>query len=282
MRSLNSFDTPERSQLNIRLADVNVRVEAPERVLLVLDDTLANVPRFESSVSPDLTISVVANAEAWEIQGAGGSRKVLPAQSALPQVAGAIVTSAINDTAASQQYIPMRATVIEKGGRALAMIGDDWESSITLAAHLHGRGWSYVGSDGALLVPATLGVFSIQKSLYVNASSVAQFPVRYRRAVEASPWYVTPQGISFYAVDPNNAVHGGSWSSNATLSGLVIVDGGMSDRPSLESVDVRGIRSERLERLGINWDRVPAADLKLGSFVETCDLVEHWFGSLQP
>jgi hypothetical protein len=266
--------------LNIRVADVTVRIEAPERVLAVLEATLSFVPRAEGA-EPDVTVSARVRDDAWEIHGLSGSIKVLAAQSALPQVGGAIVTSVIRDVAVTRGYRTMRATVLSKGDRALAMVGDDWESAITLAAHLHGRGWSYVGSDNALLDPATLDVLPIQKSLYVNASSVTQFPTQYRRAVEASPWYVTPQGISFYAVDPRIAGHSQTWASGAPLAGIIVVDGAMSNQPSIDSLDPACLRSDRFTRAGLDCSQVPAVDLRLGGFVETCDLVEHWFDSLQ-
>jgi hypothetical protein len=219
--------------------------------------------------------------DVWEIRGLDGSHKVLTAQNALPQIGGAIVSSATSGAAASRQFTTMRATVIEKEGRALAMIGDDWESALTLATHLHNRGWSYVGSDNALLDPDTRDVFGIQKSLYINASSVSQLPLKYRRAVEASPWYVTAQGISFYAVDPTGAGTGRTWTPSAKLCGILVVDGAMTDSPSLESLDSSLLPDERFARLHLDWGHVSIADLRLGTFVETCDLVEHWFGSLQ-
>jgi hypothetical protein len=266
--------------LDVRLAELNVRIEAPENVLAVLEATLAVVPRCAPGSVPDVTIAVLPKDDVWEIRGLAGSLKVMAAQSALPQVAGAVVTSIMRDVAVIRDFKAMRATVIAKGDRALAMIGDDWESTITLAAHLHGRGWSYVGSDNALLDPLTLDVISIQKSLYVNSSAVGQFPANYRRAVEASPWYVTPQGISFYAVDPHGAGHKQTWSATAVLAGVIVIDGAITTRPSLESLETASLQSERFTRYGIDWGRIPAVDLRLGGFVDSCDLVEHWFESI--
>jgi hypothetical protein len=266
--------------IDLRLADVNVRVQAPDRVLAVLDATLSNVPRFVTGAVPDVTILVSPNDEVWEIHGLDGSRKVLTTQSALPQVGGAIVSTAIGCVAASREYTTMRATVLEMNGQALAMIGDDWESAITLATHLHGRGWSYIGSDNVFLDPATRDVHCIQKSLYINASSVSQLPLLYRRAVEQSPWYVTAQGISFYAVDPTHALTGRAWTPSAALCGIIVVDGLMATVPSLESVDASRLRDARFARLGVDWGRVSVSELRIGGFVDTCDLVEHWFGSL--
>lgn len=266
--------------IDLRLADVNIRVEAPTRILAVLDATLSNVPRFASNARPEVTIVAVLKGDVWEIQGHGGASKVLARQSASPQVGGAVVSTAIQSAAASREYTAIRATVIEKDGHALAMIGDDWESAINVAAHLHARGWSYVGSDNALLDPATREVYCIQKSLYVNSSSVSQLPVSYRRPVEASPWYVTPQGISFYAVDPTGAGSGRTWSPSATLAGIVVIDGAMADFPSLESFDSYRLEDERFVRLKLNLAHFPVANLCLAGLVETSDLIEHWFASL--
>jgi hypothetical protein len=263
------------------LAETNVRVDAPEGVLAVLDATLSHVPRLRTRDSADIVISVRPRTDVWEIRGHDGSLKVLGAQSALPQVAGAVVSSAVADVAATQRYTAVRASVVQKDGRALAMVGDDWESAITLAAHLHGRGWSYVGSDNVFLAENKLDVFSIQKSLYVNSSSIAQFPIEYRRAVEASPWYVTAQGISFYAVDPRRAGHAQTWVPSAELHGVIVVDGVMADCASLESLEERQLKGDRFMRLGLDWERVPVVDLCIGGFVDTADLIEHWFEAIR-
>jgi hypothetical protein len=132
-----------------------------------------------------------------------------------------------------------------------------------------------------LFDPQTLDVYPIQKSLYVNSSSVDAFPAEYKRAVEASPWYVTTQGISFYAVDPRTAGHSKTWASSTKLHGVVVVDGSMADHASLESLDERALKSDRLERLCVDWKRVRVVDLRLGGFVDTCDVVEHWFESIR-
>jgi hypothetical protein len=270
------------SGIAFRLADVNLRVEAPGPILAVLAATLLNVPRFTSTVTPELTIEVAQKGDAWEIHGAGGFTKLLPRQSAPPQVGGAVVTSAIQAVAASRECTALRAAVVEKDGRALAMVGDDWESAISLATHLHARGWSYIGSDNALLDSAAHGVYCVQKSLYLNSSSVSQLPLTYRRAIEASPWYVTARGISFYAVDPSGAGVGLTWTPHATLCGIVVVDGAMADMPSLESLDRERLHEEQFARLRLDWTRVNAANLCIAGPIETCDLIEHWFASIQP
>jgi hypothetical protein len=279
---LHSLDAPivAPARIDLCLAGVNIRIKAPEPVASVLNATLANVPRFRSDAAGAMTIAVTQTAEAWEIRGFRRSSKVLAWHSSLPQIGGAVVSMAMASAALRRDCMAVRATVLEHDGRALALVGDDWESALTLATHLHARGWSYVGSDNALLDPATRTVYGVQKSLYVNSSSVLALPVTYRRAVEASPWYVTPQGISFYAVDPTGAGTGLTWASQATLCSVIIVDGAMADIPALDSADSESLRADRFARLALDWATVDAAELCLAGVVETCDLIEHWFSSL--
>jgi len=263
------------------MVDCNVRIAAPEPVVSVLEATLANVPRYSISSPADLTIVATLFDDVWEIHGAAGARKILTRQSALPQIAGAIVSTAVTETALARNCTLLRAAVMERDGQALAMIGDDWESAITVAVHLHDRGWRFLGADNAVLNSATLEVFAIEKSLYVSSSFLSHLPLRYRNAVEASPWYATDQNIAFYAVDPRVGDVRSVWSRSARLAGVIIVDGAEADHPSLESLAPQTLQSERLKRLSVDWNDVNVVDLKIGGFVETCDLVEHWFASLR-
>ena len=277
MLSLDGGRASALEAVDLRLADVNVRIAAPHPLARQIDLVLAGVPRFDEGRTPELTIVAAMRDDAWEITGDDGSRKVLAATSAVPHVIGAAIASAVHGVAAARGLVPMRATVIARDGRALAMIGDDWESAIGLATHLHGRGWAYVGADHALFDPQTHTAYGVGKSLYVNASSISEMPLRYRRAVEASPWYVTPQGIAFYAVDPRAAGMAQTWLASAPLRGVVVVDGAMDDTPSLEAVDAKRRADERLARFDLDWSQVALADVRIGGFVETCDVLEHWF-----
>jgi hypothetical protein len=279
---LHSLDSDTGTSLNLDLtvAAVNVRVEAPSTIISVLERTLQNVPRFARSISPEVTFYVAPKGEMWQIDAFDGTRKALSLQSALPQVSGAIISSIVGKVAASRDCIALRAAVVEKNGRALAMIGDDWETAILLAAHLHGRGWSYLGGDNVIYESASRRVSSFEKSLYVNSSAVSQLPLSYRRAVEGSPWYVTAQGISFYAVDPTAAGSGGAWSTSATLCGILLVDGAVADVPSLETLSANQLEDRRFAQLGLDEAHMRAADLRIGGLVDTCDLVECWFESI--
>lgn len=280
MLDLVSDESLPRLNFGITVAGINIAVEAPSPVLAVLASMLAFVPRFDDDVRPDTYVSAKRMGDVWEIRGAERALKILAGGSALPQVAGAIVSSAMHAVTVLRDVKALRATVLEKDRRALVMLGDDWESALTLAAHLHGRGWQYVGADCALLDCATLEVHPVQKALYVNSSALRQFPARYRPALETSPWYTTPAGISFYAVDPRKAGLGQAWAPVTKLTAAVVVDGAIAERPSLESFDGDAPAGERFARLGIDWNHVGAVDLRLGSCVATCDLIDHWFESI--
>jgi hypothetical protein len=277
--SLEPVPLASQGALDFLIAGTLVHVDAPTRIMNVVRAMLANVPHSGSHLLAAAKISVLPDGDAWDILGSDGSRTVMSAKSPLPRVGGAVVSRIINIAAEALNYAPMRATVVERAGQALAMIGDDWESAITIAAHLHGRGWSFIGGDNALFDPASGKVFPVQKSLYVNSSSVLQLPARYRRAVEASPWYATPQGISFYAVDPSSANLGQAWRPSALLSKVLVVDGAMADSPSLEAINTSRLSGDRFAQSYINWASVELADLRIGPFIETCDLIEHWFGT---
>jgi len=60
-------------------------------------------------------------------------------------------------------------------------------------------------------------------------------------------------------------------ASGAPLAGIIVVDGAMSNQPSIDSLDPACLRSDRFTRAGLDCSQVPAVDLRLGGFVETCD-----------
>ena len=80
--------------------------------------------------------------------------------------------------------------------------------------------------------------------------------------------------------DPTEARLRHTWSSSATLHGVLVVDGTMVDSPQLEQIDGKRLKEERYSRLRIDWSAVGIADLKMGGFIETCDLIEYWFASI--
>lgn len=264
--------------LDLRISTVDVRVFAPPSVLAILETTLADVPRHKTGMV-GVEVRAELNDTLWTITAnAGMPRLIMPADSVLPQVAGAIVSTILRSISHEDVRVA-RAVVIERQGRGLAIVGDDWESALTISAHLCSRGWQYVSGDHALIDSKTLRAVGFEKALHITSSSLSTLPIYYRRAVESSPWYVTKHGIAFYAVDPSHAAGRRAWSPSATLTGVIVVDGQIDDLPSLEVIEADKL-SETLLALGLDWGTVEITQVTLGRFIETCDLVENWFASL--
>lgn len=269
----------EQGSANFSIAGVDVTLRAPARLLAVVDRMLANVSR-ERGGSTAIGIEARCESDIWYISGvAPSSRKMLAPGAALPQVAGAVISAMLAELSHHHDVRVLRAAVVQHNGNALVLAGDDWESSVTLAAHLNTRGWGLLGGDYALVSGETLTVMCFKKSLHANSSCLGSFPLWYRPALEASPWYSSDDILAFYAIDPALAQPGSPWAESAPIRAFLTVDGHTADHASLETGDDfgghGGLSRSDLERAGIE-----VAMLVRGSFVETCDFIERWFVAL--
>ena len=267
----------ETARMDLNIAGVDATIDAPLPALAALDRILAPVSRNWQSRSEPMRIHIRHDDDVWDISEAlTRNRKVLGRESTVPQVAGAAASLLVAAVAKRAGLTTCRASVVEWQGNAFAMVGDDWESAITLTAHLHTRGWRILSADHALIDHQGMTVTSFKKLLYTPSSCIDSLPAKYRRAIEASPWYSTPHGIAFYAVDP--ALIGGPspWAEKANLRGLLKVDGHIAEYPSLETIAdfeaCGALRSNNLQRAGVD-----VAMLTIGGLSETCDLLERWF-----
>lgn len=272
----------QRRELALCIADADVVISGPCAVLEVVDRMLEHVSHEHAGVAAPLRIDVSYESDMWSVRGmAPAGRKSLGRLSAMPQVAGAVVSSLLAELAHHRNFKVWRAAVVERDGAALAFIGDDWESCVTLVAHLHMRGWRILGGDYALVAGDTFVVSAFKKALHANSSCVASFPTWYRRAIEASPWYSASHVIAFYAIDPMLVGASVAWGECAPLRAAVRLDGRIADHPSLETFDdynfISGVSRRELDAAGVE-----VANLLLGDFVETSDLLEQWFASLAP
>jgi hypothetical protein len=271
-----------QGELRLHIADADVSILAPNMVLEVVDRMLGHVSRAWSGAKPPLSIEVEFDSELWRVSGAAPSaRKTLGRLSALPQVAGAIVSSLLAELAYHSNFNVWRAAVIEQAGQALVLIGDDWESCVTLAAHLHTRGWRILGGDYALVSGDTKVVTVFKKFLHANSSCVASFPMWYRRAIEASPWYSTSQAIAFYAIDPTLVEGTSAWGDEAPLRAVIKVDGSVAEHPSLQTIAEVNIPST-FGRNELTHAGIELGALVLGDYIETSDFLEKWFSRLPP
>lgn len=267
-------------ELRVSVANADFLIAAPSNVIDVVDRMLEHVSREWTDGEAPLRIDARFEGEVWHVGGSAPfGKKTLGRLSALPQVAGAIVSSMLAELSYHRNFNVWRAAVLERDGKALAFIGDDWESCITLTAHLHTRGWRILGGDYALVAGDTYVVSSFKKVLHANSSCVAAFPSWYRRAIEASPWYSSSQVIAFYAIDPTLVDGSAPWGEDAPLRAVLRVEGQFADHPSVERLDehqsVGGIKKSDLAKAGVDL-----ATLVVGEFIETCDLLEQWFATL--
>lgn len=279
MHSPRLADRDAQPTLDVRLAELNVSLDVPRPLRATLNATLVRVPRASSE--PALTVAVREHSDGWEISGGGRSSTVIPASSTMPEIAGAVFSRVRGDVATERGYKTMRAAVVERDGDAVALVGDDWQLATSVAAHLHVRGWNYVGSDSVFFDADNHAVVPIQKSLFLNSTCIDRLPTDYRRAVEVSPWYVTPRGISFYAVDPTIVGRGGAWGNTATLRGAVLVHHVPGEKAFIQGLSGAGLEHEQLARLNANWSNADAISLTFGSYFEACDLLERWFGTIR-
>jgi len=264
--------------LDVHVCGADVSVCAPGFVVDILERVLAGVPRARGASDGRHTVRVDISSGTWQIAGATGNRTVLSTHCEVPRLVGAIVSTIVQDVAARSALLTLRGTIIEKDGRGLAIVGDDWESGLTVATHLHARGWHYVSGDHALIDRATFRAVGFEKSLYATASAAWSFPLPYRRAVEASPWYVSSNEIAFYAVDPL-LVDKQAWSHEAVLDAFLVVDGATDERAALQTVPGMHVTNGP-GRVTVDFSPLEGARMTLGPIIETCDLVERWFDAV--
>src|ERR1700722_18582845 len=181
-------ETAEVLSADFAIAGVSANVRAPQSVMSILERTLAPARTASPPADPPVAITVTNDRFVWRIDGGSqGSGKVLSATSALPQVAGAVASSLIADVAEHAKLTLWRAAVVERDGHAVAFVGDDWESGLVLACHLHARGWRLLGGDYALIERDTLTVRPTKKQLYPTLSVMDGLPNAYRRGRRGGP-----------------------------------------------------------------------------------------------
>ena len=260
----------------LRVAGVEIELSGPAEVLKLVRQTLLDPTGPQVPPAYHGRVDLRFDNDVWRISGtAPRANKTLSQLSLLPEICGAVISSIVAEVAYHADLHAWRGTVLERDGDALALVGDDWESCLLLAAHLHVRGWSYVSGDYVLVQLEQQRVFGLRKLLYATSSMLQSLPLAYRRAVEASPWYVTRRDIAFHAIDPGLARRA-PWSDGGFLQAIVRVDGDAAEHPALERAQPfefpGAVPSHYLERQG-----AAIAELKLGGFVHTCDLLEAWF-----
>ena len=170
-------------------------IEAPTRPRRPRGDALPRPHVRDAGRSPDIMIAVALRTS-WEIHGLEARSRSSPPTAPLPQVAGAVVTSDRRDVAANRRLCQtMRASRRRKrrAGR--------WHSSVTTGNRRLRWRRTCTGVAGATSAATTCcstrrrsRCFRFRSRSTSTHRPSSQFPIDYRRAVEASPWYVTPAG----------------------------------------------------------------------------------------
>jgi hypothetical protein len=247
---------------------IGVAVTAPSEIVRILDVTMCHVLRRESVC--DIELFVTHDPGAWIIADDLGQTLKLRADTALPEVSGALSTIMAERIAQKSAMYLMSAVIISKARTAVALMGQDWASCVAVAIHLSLRGWAIMAPRYAFIDPVTHEVEPLSKLLYIPSRIIPSLPVPYRRALEASPWYSRGNELGFYGVDPLSVHSVEQSSEKPTLRGCLTVDGAAESE----------IGSERplpcLPNLPFPHLGIASASLRIGAIVPTTDIVETW------
>ncbi len=269
-------DDIDRAQRYYRLADTFVEVEAPIAVARVLDTTMIRV-RSAAAAGHTERVVVRTSPGRYVVEGRHNAAIELPENAVVPAIAGAVTTMMAREVAHSSSAVLIQAVIVERGGRALALAGPGWNAAVTIATHLSVRGWRMLTSRFAFLDAATLDISGLSKLLYIDTEHIPDLPRQYRRALEASPWHSTADGIAFYGVDPLVAEGATAWVEHATLAAaLIITDPGKVDAPAIDIVEPDAVAAA-FAGTELPLPDESFASLVAGPTLSTVNLVERWF-----
>lgn len=174
------------------------------------------------------------------------------------------------EVAAVNGLLAIEAVVVERNGRALAIVGEPGSGKSTLAAHLMARGWKLLTDDIAFVDPQRGSIVGHHGLMHFQSGALPHLPAAFRATLERSKWFVGEDGqLQFYEVDPESAFGAHVWSNEAIFDAVVLLD----ERAGAHAVD----------------GDVPAADLpeafrtlRSGAIgrdrpVRITDRVERWY-----
>ena len=136
------------------------------------------------------------------------------------------------EIASAHGWHAVDAVVVERDGRALALIGAAGSGKSTIAAHLLARRWKLVTDDVAFIDEASGAVVGHHGLMRFGSGAISFLPAAFRATLERSRWFVGEDGeLQFYEVDPETAFGAGSWSHDAMLDAVVLLDDCANARP---------------------------------------------------
>ena len=137
------------------------------------------------------------------------------------------------EVAAVHGWLALETVVVERGGRALALIGEAGSGKSTIAAHLLARGWKLVTDDIAFVDEAHGSIVGHHGLMRFRSGAIPHLPAAFRATLERSKWFVGEDGeLQFYEVDPESVFGSGIWSHEAVFDAAIVLD----DRATADAV----------------------------------------------
>ena len=241
-------------------------------VLAALKAVLYSCSRDVPAASAPTRVRALSGRDGWQLEVDGSIVRGLALRTPLPLVAEEMIATACLAVASKTSGFLLNGVLLEKDGAAIALVGDDLDSTKVLGLHLHGRGWAAVAFAYGFVSETSLEVVGQPALVSVSSTAIDQIPPRYRPAIEASLWYDAGFDLTFYTVDPLS-IHRRSISS-AVLTHVVVVDGELEDSPSLST----DLEAAEIGPLGshVMIGSVRIARLTLGTPIASCGAVERW------
>jgi hypothetical protein len=129
------------------------------------------------------------------------------------------------EVAAVHGWLALESVVVERDGRALALLGDPGCGKSTIAAHLMSRGWKLVTDDIAFVDEARGEIVGHHGLMRFRSGALPHLPAAFRATLERSKWFVGEDGeLQFYEVDPESVFGPAVWSHEATFDAAIILD----------------------------------------------------------
>jgi hypothetical protein len=184
------------------------------------------------------------------------------------------------EVATAHGWHAVDAVVVERDGRALALIGASGSGKSTVAAHLLARRWKLVTDDVAFIDEGRGAVVGHHGLMRFRSGALPHLPAAFRATLERSRWFVDEDGqLQFYEVDPEAVFGAGIWSHEALLDAVVMLDEGANAHI------VTGTSSEAAAFLAFDGTATLAelaGRLRTGVIgrdraVRLADRIEHWY-----
>lgn len=174
----------------------------------------------------------------------------------------------------------VRAAALERGGRAMLIVGERGSGRSTLAINLLAGGWKLLADDYVFVTADGEHAIAHQALLSLSALSTPHMPSAFRKALEYSHWYADGgSDLRFYEVDPTIVFGANVWAERAEIDAIVV----LGERGSESKV--RTIEPERVvETLGPEISRAVKLkpEVRVGAVfpqrgAHCAELIDSWF-----